>query len=364
MNWHRLRLWAAPLMLLSCTVQPYSRWQVKLPEDDRLANRERITLVANTNSKSAHTLAAIARYYAAEEDWKNALATVNQAIKLNPLNSYLHSLKAEYAFYSGDVSMAYAEATTAYKLGSRTLRQSLGLARIAVALAEFEMAGGIIDSLLVIYPDKPEVLYLAARKFAKHDDLAKARACYQKVVALEPQNQENAFHYARFLLARNEPVNARLVLEQAAAQDNPPRYRQLQAEACYLTGQYDSAALLYTRALTGQRADTVVLNKLIKVYQTTGYLDSIISVSRMAAARFPDNKTYLLLAARSLDKRYRYGEALAYYQKLHELDSLDSMVGAEMSYLQRKIAYLQRKQREQKKLADSLNRAVPAINFR
>ena len=353
------------VFLLACNLQPYSQWPIKLTEDDILGHEDKIALITRNyvgKENSAKTLTAIARLYAEDENWPKALANVNRAIKLDPLNSNLHSLKADYAYQLGYTSVAYSEALTAYKLGVKSLRQSLGLARMAVSLSEFAMAGEIIDSLLLVYPDKPEVLYLAARKYDKHGDALKARACYQKVALLTPVNAENAFYYGRFLLNQNEPLNAQRVLEQAATGDNTWQYQQLLGDAYFLSGNYDAAAISYHRALASN-TDTLLFDKLLDLYQNTGRADSLVRLSRAAVAAYPTNRTYLLVAARSLDKRYQYEEALTYYQKLYKLDTLDSMVAAEMSYLQRKIAYLQRKQQEQQQLADSLSKVLPAINF-
>ena len=363
MTWRNLRWWFLPILLTGCTTQPYSKWQIHVAEDNLLQNADKIAIVtAENQGRSASTWSAIARYYALDERWDEALNAVNQAIKIDPLNSSFHSLKANYAFNSGNTSVAYAEALAAYKLGSRSLQQSLGLAKMAVALSELEIAGSIIDSLLVVYPDKPEVLYLAARKYDMHQNTPLARACYQKVASQEPENAENAFYYARFLLNQNDRTNALQVLQQAAGKANSLPYQQLLGDVYYLNQQYDSATRIYHRVLAS-RADTTVINKLIKVYYTMGPADSLLQVSRQAADLFPRNKRYLLLTARNLDRSRQYDLALNYYHKLYKLDTLDSLVAAEMSYLQRKIAYLQRQQQEQQQLADSLSKVLPATNF-
>jgi hypothetical protein len=43
---------------------------------------------------------------------------------------------------------------------------------------------------------------------------------------------------------------------------------------------------------------------------------------------------------------------------LYQLDTLDTLVKEELSYLQRKIAYLQRKRQKQRILADSLSKTL------
>ena len=107
-----------------------------------------------------------------------------------------------------------------------------------------------------------------------------------------------------------------------------------------------------------ESTDTITYNRILHSYALAGNSDSIISVGQSAVLIFPDNKEYLLMTARTLDKRYRYDDALPYYLTLYQMDTLDTLVRAELSYLQRKIAYLQRKRREERQAADSLSNAL------
>ena len=84
----------------------------------------------------------------------------------------------------------------------------------------------------------------------------------------------------------------------------------------------------------------------------------IALVNLMKNVAFPENKDYLSITARTLDERFRYDDALPYYLTLYQLDTLDTLVKEELSYLQRKIAYLQRKRQEQRILADSLSKTL------
>jgi hypothetical protein len=93
-------------------------------------------------------------------------------------------------------------------------------------------------------------------------------------------------------------------------------------------------------------------------YILAGNNDSLISLGQSAVLAFPENKDYLLITARTLDRRFRYDDALPYYLTLYQLDTLDTLVKEELSYLQRKIAYLQRKRQEERIVADSLSKTL------
>jgi len=348
---------------MACQQQPTAKWPIVMPEDEGLSDSEKIYLLSERwETLSASGLAAVAELYENQELFTNALVAINEAIMKDPMNSSFHSMKAEYAFKLGNKSVAYRESLTAYQLGSKSLKQSLTLAQMAVALSEFKIVGDIIDSLLFIYPQNPDVLYLAARKYDRDGKNLLAANNYAKVYEVNPANTENNYYYSRFLVDRGEyDVAKQIISLNNSLLENK--------QSCYLRGdiyssleQFDSAAIWYQLALS-KSADTTTYNKAIHSYQLAELTDSVISISEAAALSFPENKYYIYTAAVNLDKRFRYEESLNYYMTLYQLDTLDTLVGQELAYLQRKIAYLQRRKEEQKKLADSLNKVLPILTF-
>ena len=343
----------------ACHESPYAKWKVALPEDEELSVTNKISLITASAALSPYELAAAARLYASQENWNRALELLNKAIQKDPLNSSLHSLKARYAYNLGNGSVAYREALTAYQLGTKSLEQSLHLAKMAVALSEFSIVGNIIDSLLVAYPNDYEVLYMAARKYETNGNFDKATTYYERALTLNPENQDNIYHYANMLVGGGKLTEAKDVLDSDTTQLNEIRYNLLKAKIYDGLANYDSAIIFYKRTLP-KRPDSTILNRVIALYQESSKTDSLISISRWAISQFPDDKRYLLLAARNLDKRYKFDDALVLYRQLYQLDTLDTLVREELSYLQRKIAYLQRKKLAEKKLADSLQALMPA----
>lgn len=91
----------------------------------------------------------------------------------------------------------------------------------------------------------------------------------------------------------------------------------------------------------------MVYYSLIELYDRLGPRDSLTLVLKDASNDFPENKNILHTTARVLDGQYKFDEALTYYNMLFALDTLDTLVADELAYLQRKIAYLQRKKQEE-----------------
>ena len=171
------------------------------------------------------------------------------------------------------------------------------------------------------------------------------------------KNQDNTFYYAQLLLKQKDPLAAKNIIAESVTDNSSRRLYLLQGDVYSELALFDSAALFYQMALV-ESSDTSTYSRILNSYQLSGNSVSLISHAKAAVIAFPENRTYLQIIARTLDQRYLYDEALPYYLRLYKLDTLDSLVGAELSYLQRKIAYLQRQRQQERKLADSLSQVL------
>lgn len=344
----------AVVFLAGCNYSPHSHDKVWRIDDDGLPDNAKIRLINNKDETlSAVTLFAIARLYENQNEWQKAFDIIQKAIQQDPMNSSFHSKKAAYAYELGYRSIAYREALTAYQLGSQSLQQSLDLARMGVALSEYSIVEDIIDSLLIAFPTDVDVLYMAARKYHhnKRDNLAERY--YQEVRAIDPVNELNNYYYSQWLITHGDLESSKEVISRDSLNANNTQHLQLLlADAYFNLEQYDSAVIYYSPLL--KRKDSTIYNRIITCYAKLDQPDSLLSISMLASTSFPGKKQYHILAARELDKRYRYDEAMEYYQKGYELDTIDTLIAQEIAILQRKIAYLQHIKEEQRKLADSL----------
>lgn len=350
-------------LVTACYTSPYSKWQAHMPEDDLTSDQTKIELIIKSSSDLSSTgLAKVAKLYENQQEWQKAMSVIKLAIREEPMNSSYHSRKAKYAYELGQVSVAYREALTAYQLGSHSLKQSLDLAKMAVALSEFSIVDDIIDSLLIAYPKDIDVRYMAARKYDVMNNIELAGKYYEEVRMASPSHKDNILFYARFLVAQNNLELAREVLMDSLSDSNSKQYLMLQGDVYAKMERYDSAAVYYRQALN-MSADTTAYNLTLYAYGKSLNYDSLISISTAAVGSYPKDRNYLTIAARNLDRKRLYNEALPYYLTLYEMDTLDTLVAEELSYLQRKIAYLQRQKVEQRKLVDSLSRVLPQITF-
>jgi len=342
------------IFLGGCYDKTSSKWKVIMPEADQLSNENKIAILKIQSAELLpSSLAAIANIYDELEDWPMAMETINDAIELQPMNSSFHTMKARYAFLLDQKSVAYREALTAYQLGAKSLQQSLELAKMAAALAEFSIVGDLIDSLVLIYPNDLDIIYVAARKYDQEGNVELAKKNYQVVMNNRPENLQNLLYYVRLMFAQKDFEKAKIIINNDSLLGTNLQVINLKADIYFALEDYDSAALFYRLVLT-QQQDTTAFNAAINAYSLADNIDSTISVAELAVGAYPDNKFYLYEAAFGLDKKYQFDEALVYYLTLHKLDTLDTLVAAELAYLQRKIAYLQRRNEAQKKLADSL----------
>lgn len=347
-----------PVLLIavafSCNKSASSRFEVVSLEDDNIADLEKIRIFEdNADILSGPAYAAIANLYAREKDYRAAFDAVHEAIVQEPMNSFYHTLKSNYAYELGDISTAYREALTAYQLGSKSLQESLILARMGVALSEYSIVNDIIDSLVIIYPNDPEVVYMAARKFEKSGQTSQAIEQYQKGITLDRERSDNYYHLARVYLDQQNEDRALKLLEDFMLPEIEPRLALLKADVFEKLEEFDSAALYYN-FLIAEKKDSVIYGKLINMYRQNNMNRELTEFSALSADSFPESRYFVSNAGKVLNDRYKFDQALVYYKRLFELDTLDTLVAQEISILQRKIAYLQRKRE-----VERMNNSIP-----
>jgi tetratricopeptide (TPR) repeat protein len=228
---------------------------------------------------------------------------------------------------------------------------------MGVALSEYSIVNEIIDSLVLVYPNDPEVVFMAARKLEKTGEVKKAIEKYREGISLDPGRTDNYYQLAALFLEQDDAGSALEVLRPLATSDADLRLALLKADAFSQTEEIDSAARYYNLLVAGKK-DSVIYQRLIDMYREHDRYGDLVAISALSADSFPNSKYFLKNAGLVLDKRYQYNDALVYYRQLYELDTLDSMVAQEISILQRKIAYLQRKRE-----VERMEEAIPAIGI-
>jgi tetratricopeptide (TPR) repeat protein len=353
------------LLLVSCGNTPHSDFPIALRSDDELSTIEKIVLVENRvdDLNDDNMMAAVAILYERNGSWPSAYAAIQEAIKLSPLNAFYHTKKAVYAFQIGYFDVAYEEARIADELGFRNYQQDILLARLAVTMGDSASAASQIQNVVDNYSNNATVNYLSALLKLHHGDTAKSIQLFEASLDQQDEDEEVLVSLMNLMLELDSIKYAKRLLTQIdKITSKPESYYNITGSVYFQLGEIDSAIQLYKHAYFAGN-DEASLKSLINIYWNMQEFDSALQFARYAEMELGAPRYSLLTQARVFDKMTAYDSSLMIYNRLFAKDTTDSLVGAEMKILQRKIAYLRRRKQEQKKLADSLSKTMPVLSF-
>lgn len=365
-NLMKVSVFLLTVLLIGCQQQqPHGKDYIYTQKDDYLSLQGKVDILRG--AATAHDdaiLTSIALLYAQNKNWVEAKSSISKAIKLNPLDPSYHLYLANYNAELNQNTLAYEEAKIAFELGAYDRNLEALIARMAI-----ETLDSVNGSQFVLkyYDSNKENLdaqllmarlHLMERKYIEAEELF-------KIVLKKDSSNFTAWKIAYQTYLKVDSVDLAIdfgnkILEKDSS--NALYYFQL-AELYESKNKLNLAANYFTKSYRYQpRTETLQLG--LRNYSNLIMYDSILfySDSTFAGINHSDAEI-LLLRARAFDKKYKYAESYVVYDQLIRMDSTDSVVHAEQQTVQRKIAYLQRKKREQRQLADSLAKSMPTLNF-
>ena len=351
--------------MISCGTRPYSEYPIALIDDDKLTTFEKIDLVESgiQDLSDDKMMAAVAVLYESNRNWQSAYFSIQEAIKLAPLNPSYHTKKAWYAYELEDYETAYEEANIADELGFENYQQDILFARLALTLGESIEASKLMQNVASKYPNNATVKYLSAILSLQKGDTVGAIGLFEASLEQDPKDEEITLDFMNLMIEVDSLQYAqRLMSSIMAISGSPSDYYIMNARLLETMGETDSALHIYKTAYTSS-TDTTALISLVTIYWDLAEYDSTLKYAQRSENELGSPRFGLLTSARTLDKLVYYDSSLVIYTQLYELDTTDSLVGAEMAILRRKIAYLQNRREEQRRLADSLSKAMPVISF-
>jgi len=332
--------------------------------NDLLPTKEKIKLLAGSGSQlDEGRLASLAKLYAQDSDLDNAIVSISKAIKLAPLNAAYHDQLARYASLAGKNLLARTESAIADDLGFSDLNHQILELQLALDDGDttkfLRMMGSMVNDVTPV----PMLNYLYGVSYLMGKDTLEAIHRFKECIQKEPDMDKASLALSR-IYAGEDSIELALneVNRMLSRKPKLLNFILLKAELMEQMDATEEAINLYMQHWTlSHRAESLV--KVKQIYWNRNEYDSVLKYSRIEAAIVSREKDGLLSEARALDKLRQYQASLKIYTKLYELDTLDSKVGKERTMLERKIAYLQRKKEEEKKLADSLIKTLPALKF-
>lgn len=353
------------IALTGCYKQPYSNDYIYTKKDDHLSLQGKVNILRKSaDMNDDASLTSIALLYAQNKNWVEAKYSISKAIKLNPLNPSYHLYLANFNAELNNNIEAYNEAKVAYELGTYDKKLEALLARMAVET--FDTINGT-EFVLKFYQsnqyDLEAQLLMARLHLIKKNYVASEQLL--KIVLAKDSLHKNAIEVVHKVYKKLDKTE--LAIESGHKLINIDSTNALyhyQVAELYITKKEFNKAAHYLVESYRYKPLIETLHLALRNYYNLGMFDSVLlyTDSIFSGINYMD-KEVLVKRARALDKRYKYEESYMVYNRLIKIDSTDSVVVAEREIVQRKIAYLWRKKREQKQLADSLANSMPIINF-
>ncbi len=353
------------IALVGCQKQPHSKEYIYTLKDDQLSLQSKINILRKSTSvNDAELLVSIALLYAQNSNWNEASFSISEAIKRNPLNASYHLYLANYNAELGYNIEAYNEAKIALELGTYDKKLEALIARMSIETSDTVSAGNFVAKYYINNRDDIEAQLLMARLYFMQSQYSNAVKLINQVLKEDSLNLKGLeVAYKTYLKLDSVALAINYGNKLLAIDSTNALYYYQLAELYYLKSNVNKAANYFAKSYQYQ-VQVKALQLALRNYTELVMYDSVIFYSDASFAGINyQNYEVLLNRARAFDKRYKYDESYLAYTKLLKMDSTDSVVNAEQQIVQRKIAYLQRKKREQKQLVDSLASAIPKINF-
>lgn len=350
---------------VGCTKHPIGQDYIYTNKDDMLSLQGKVDLLQSSAVVEDDALLyAISILYAQNDNIIEAKESISKAIKMNPLNSGYHLQLAKYNAELAQNYKAYEEAKTAFELGAYDSKLEALIARMSIETSDTIRSKEFVTKYYTSNRNKIGAQILMARmhllekefqlaeemasQVLKHDSLNYQGLKVNYAVSQKMDSSKLAILYGNRLLSVDS-TNAKLYFDLAVL--------YLKQDQFANAARYFSMAYQYQNQLPS-------LHLAIGTYGKLAQYDSVLYYTDSAFAGINYKDKYVLLArARAFNKRYKFEDSYLMYNEFIKMDSTDSLVNAEQAIVLRKIAYLQRKKREQKQLADSLAGSMPIINF-
>jgi len=353
------------VFLIGCQKQPHSNDYIYTLKDDHLSLQKKVDILRKSSSiNDDDLLASIAILYAQNKNWNEAKHSISKAIKLNPLNASYHLNLADYNAELHDNDEAYNEAKIAYELGAYNKKLEAFIARMAIETVDTVYGKEFILNYYQSNKSKIDAQLLMASLFLLRQDFEKAEKLASQTLTFDSLNiKALEIVYQSYLGLDSTRLAINYGNRLIGVDSTKALYFSQIAKLYNEEGNLNKAASYFARAYQIKNQPKL-LRLGLRNYTKLGLYDSVLyySDSSFAGINYLDSEV-LLKRARAFDRKYKYEESYVVYNRLIKMDSTDSVVNAEQQIVQRKIAYLQRKKREQKQLADSVANAMPIINF-
>jgi tetratricopeptide (TPR) repeat protein len=264
---------------------------------------------------------------------------------------------------------AFEEAQQAIKIGNVSEELYSIVAEGNLQNANYRQALRYADAALLLNPNSAENYYRKGLAYVALSDTAKASVNFLKSMEYGKLPQEVYVTLVKMYVDFDNYGLAYQYLQEMEMGENVKMEFE-KARILRKVGQVDSATiLLYSILHDPEKLQEVgeapVYQELKDIYLDARIYDSTLLYANKLLALNEKDKEAIITMARVYDRRQSYAQAVSEYNRILSMDStlqpqIHKLAVEELDYLERKIAYLQRR-KEQERLREQL-RPIPLLN--
>ena len=300
---------------------------------------------------------------------QKAIASINKAIGLAGNNPDYSLVKIRAHAAAGEMPQAFEEAQNAIKIGNVSEELYSIVAEGNLENKNYRQALRYADQALSLNPKSAENYFRKGMAYVALSDTAKAAANFLKSLENGKSREEVYATLVKMYVDFDNYAQAYHYLQQMKADENAKMEFE-KARILRRVGQTDSATVvLYSIMQSSEKLKDVgeipVYHELKDIYLNARTYDSVLLYSGKLLLLNDKDKEARITKARVYDRRQDYGQAVKEYEKIIAIDStlqpqIHKLAAEELAYLERKIAYLQRR-KEQVRMREQL-KPVPLLN--
>lgn len=275
-----------------------------------------------------------------------------QAKKAHSLNKndpeYLYLLANLYSI-NNKSDEALETALQAVKLGASKPRLYSLIAEIYLEKGSAEIALQNIEKAITLNPSQNDYTFIKGKILLEKGDTVAAETNFLQTPKGGFVHKEAFLNLTNIYIAQGKYAKASETIEKLLV-SSPDDIDVLLQKAVVLTKleQPDSAKEIYGQIMNRDSTNVAALNALANYHYTKNRFDSANYYATKSLA-VGEKKTFpLLIQARVLDRTRQYYEAIAKYESILAIDSTYKVAADEMKYVRNKVAYIQRRQDEER----------------
>lgn len=286
---------------------------------DGQAQRAAATLapILRKDTQDVQLLVLAGEIFIRQHDFTSATEYFEKAAALAPKAATVHTGLALAKFSRGDDDVGVTELERAFSLDPKSSQAGLLLVMAHLKQKEFDKALAAVKVLEREQPDNPLVQNVKGGAYLAKQDVANARASFEKAVSLQPTYFPAVANLARLDLQAKNPEAARKRFETLLEKDKKNMQAQLAlAELARSRGQSEEARTWLERASNDHPDAIEPARMLAAYYLQEGDKQKALAYAKQAQSSNPGKSDFVELLAQTEYAGGDIASALDSYGKL------------------------------------------------